>query len=202
MKQQLESLSREFYKNSKKVINARIEDILNAGKRLFAPEDLTHFNKVLFASCKKYQVEQRSFGYSETRNRLHQLRSKFGDRYDFLVAGAVMMNREEAIPVVNFKQGGVLNTWMLLTPEGSRSVFLAILINEKFSTLEKFFDRYFKEVDKNYELAQNAIIYKHRTNIVQQARKHNYGQSNVINYYQTGKQRDYRNNSRSYNNNL
>jgi len=58
------------------------------------------------------------------------------------------MSRREAIPAVNYKYGGLLNIWTDLTPEGSRDSFKQMLINNKYESLEEFFEKYFAKVDE------------------------------------------------------
>jgi len=59
--------------------------------------------------------------------------------------GAVKTKRKEAIPALTFKEGGLFDIWLSLTPEGSRLPFKQMLLNtgEKFDSLESFFAKYF-----------------------------------------------------------
>jgi hypothetical protein len=120
------------------VFKATTADIIDMVQIYFAPRDLAHFNTLLANSCKKYEVVQRGDFYAPTRLKLYGLKKKFKDRFEFLVAGAEKTGRRESIPAINYKQGGALNIWTDLTPEGSRESFKQMLINGRYDTLDSF----------------------------------------------------------------
>jgi hypothetical protein len=85
------------YSSRHDVYQANIQDIYEMVQIHFAPRDLGHFNKLLYSSCKKYEVAQRGENYSPTKLKLYGLRQRFKERFDFLSEGAVRMQRRDAI---------------------------------------------------------------------------------------------------------
>ena len=150
------------YTSMTDIFKATTADIIEMVQIYFAPRDLAHFNTLLTSSCKKYEVTQRGDFYAPTRLKLYGLKKKFKDRFDFLVAGATKTGRKESIPAINYKQGGVLNIWTDLTPEGSRESFKQMLINARYDTLDDFLDKYMAKVDETNNLSENIKVYKYR----------------------------------------
>ena len=150
------------YTTMSDVFKAMTSDIIEMAQIYFAPRDLAHFNTLLSNACRKYEVIQKGDFYAPTRLKLYGLKKKFKERYDFLVAGAEKTFRKDCIPAINYKQGGLLNIWTDLTPEGSRESFKQMLINGKYDTLDSFLDRYFAKVDETNNLSENIKIYKYR----------------------------------------
>lgn len=142
-------------------------DISEAARLLMAPRDLEHFTKVLTASCKRYEVKQLGIGYTRTKQDLTRLKHKFRERYEFLTGGLKLLYQDgdipaDMIPALNFKQGGLLNVWMDLTPVGARKSFITRLIQGTYPDLNSFFIAFFKIVEENYVHSQSAITYKSR----------------------------------------
>jgi hypothetical protein len=78
-------------------------------------------------------VEQVGMSYLSTKQKLYCLRNKFSERYNFLVGGLKLQRKSrelvsDLVPVLNFKQGGLLNTWMDLTPKGAQKSFINRLV--------------------------------------------------------------------------
>ena len=144
------------------IFKATTADIVEMVQIYFAPRDLAHFNTLLSNACKKYEVFQKGDFYAPTRLKLYGLRKKFKERYDFLVAGADKTSRKDCIPAINYKQGGLLNIWTDLTPEGSRESFKQMLVNGKYDTLDAFLEKYFAKVDETNNLSENIKVYKYR----------------------------------------
>ncbi len=152
------------YSAAEDVYKAPISDIEEAAQILLIPQDLDHFNRVLSASLKKYKVEQVGIGYQQTRANLYRLKTKFKERYNFLTSGAKVLRREEIIPALNFKPGGLLNVWMDFTPMGARSSFTNRLIQGNYPDLDSFFKSFFKIVEENSVMSQHAMTYRMRMN--------------------------------------
>lgn len=152
------------YSAGEDVYKASITDIEKAAQILLVPQDLDHFNKVIATSTKKYKVEQVGLGYQNTRSKLYRLRTKFKERFSFLKAGATALNKEDVIPAINFKSGGLLNTWIDLTPIGSKKAFINRLIQGNYNDLDAVFSAFFAIVEETYMMGQNAMTYMMRVN--------------------------------------
>jgi hypothetical protein len=150
------------YSGSEKVYDATISDLEEAAQILMVPNDLDHFNLMLSHACKNYKVSQNSVSYEATRSNLLRLKTKFTERYNFLKSGIKIKNRMDANPAINFKQGGLLNTWMDLTPQGARDSFVNRLIQQSYKDLEDFFVAFFKIVEENYVMSRNFVTYESR----------------------------------------
>ena len=155
------------YSTKMDTFKATTQDIYEMAQIFFAPRDLAHFNMLLTTACKKYEVIQKGEHYSPTKLKLYGLRQKFRERFEFLSEGATKAGRRDAIPAINYKQGGLLNVWTDLTPEGSRDPFKQMLINAKFDSLDEFFEKYFAKVDETNVLSENIKVYKYRVGIFQ-----------------------------------
>ena len=133
------------------IYKADLKDIYQAAQVLFAPSDMLHFNKLLYTACKYYGVIMRyDTDFARARISLYLLRQKFRERYDFLVEGALRMQRKDALPSFNFKQGGLFETWLLFTPEQIRESFQQILQKKRYESLTEFLDAYFEVVEDTY----------------------------------------------------
>lgn len=139
-----------------------MQDLIEAAEILFAPQQIDHFNQLLFVSCSNYQVLQKGTSYESTRTKLYTLKEKFLERYQFLADGTKLLQRDQCIPMNNFKSGGLLKVWMDLTPEGSRDAFITMLINHKYQDITEFLDRYFLIVEETYNMFQWTKTYKNR----------------------------------------
>ena len=157
------------YGNRNDVFKATTQDIYEMVQLYFAPRDLAHFIMLLMTSCKRYEVIQKGDYYAPTKLKLYGLRQKFRERFDFLSEGAVKAGRKDAVPAINYKQGGLLNVWTDLTPEGSREPFKQMLVNGRYDSLEDFFEKYFAKVDDTNILSENIKVYKYRIGLVKQA---------------------------------
>jgi hypothetical protein len=98
---------------------ANPKDIYQVAQYLFAPLDLTDFNKSLQESCKEYRVFMRQENFSKTRLDLYYLKGKFKERYEFLLDAAVETNNEKSLPSLSFKHGEIVaftlfQTWCTL----------------------------------------------------------------------------------------
>ncbi len=158
------------YSSKNDVFKASTQDIYEMAQLYFAPRDLAHFISLLTGACKKYEVTQKGDFYAPTRLKLYGLRQKFKERFEFLAEGAIMMSRREAIPAINYKQGGLLNIWTDLTPEGSRDAFKQMLINGKYDTLDEFLEKYFLKVEETNSLSDNIKVYKYRIGLTKTER--------------------------------
>lgn len=67
------------------VHGADIYDIATAAKIILVPEDLDAFANSLYDSCARYAVEQKGVSCQLTQENLLILRSKFMERYEFLM---------------------------------------------------------------------------------------------------------------------
>lgn len=151
-----------IYNSVIKVYKASAEDLMEAVQIHFAPKGLDHFNKLLSSSCEKYKVEQIGGGYGGTRMKLYNLKTKFSERYEFLVNANKLSKKPILLPAVNFKQGGILPVWMALTPEHSREPFTNLLINDKFESLDLFFVKFFDIVEETFRMGELIIEYRTR----------------------------------------
>ena len=155
------------YRSSLARYSAPVEHLTKVVQSLFCPQDKNHFNRLLKGSCASYAVEQRQENYLPVKAALIGLRVRFVERYKFLKEACKLYNLEDSIPNVNFKEGGVLNVWMDLTPELSRSSFKVALVNERFSSLGQFMEKYFHIVDNLAALSEKARTYSYAVNLPQ-----------------------------------
>jgi hypothetical protein len=95
------------------------------------------------------------------------LKAKFLERLNFLREACQYWGDAEAVPNTNFKEGGILNLWMELTPEHSRTTFKVELVNKKFKSMEDFMMKYFVVVDKISGLSEKSKAYHHMVNLTQ-----------------------------------
>jgi hypothetical protein len=122
--------------------DCRCVSLSKVGRRVFKEPilvDLTETsgvsNKV--RSCSSYVVTQKGESYSRTSN--YTLKRKFTERYNFLLEASRRKGKKKQqhsrVPALNFKEGGVLQTFLNLTPEGSRESFkVAVpLVDKRFS---------------------------------------------------------------------
>jgi hypothetical protein len=142
-------------------------NIEEAAQVFLAPRDMDHFNRVLSNSCRKYKVEQVGMSYLGTKQKLYCLKGKFKERYNFMIGGLKLQRQSnelpsDLVPALNFKQGGLLNTWMDLTPKGAQKSFINRLIQGSYNDIDSFFNAFFKIVEENYEMSCFAITYRNR----------------------------------------
>jgi hypothetical protein len=95
------------------------------------------------------------------------LKAKFLERFNFLREACQHWGEAETVPNINFKEGGILNLWMELTPEHSRTTFKVELVNGKFKSMEDFMTKYFIIVDKISILSEKSKAYHHMVNLTQ-----------------------------------
>ena len=146
------------YKDMQDIYSASISDIHDVAKVLFAPRDMIQFVECLAESCAPYAVEMKQREYARARTELYSLRQKFEERYEFLAEGAATVKRNDVIPSLTFKPGGILRVWMRLTPQTTRASFEAMLQSKKFANLQAFFTAYFVLVDDTNEKMEQARI--------------------------------------------
>ena len=153
------------------VYKANLQDIYQVTQILFAPSDLLHFTKSLAYSCNPYAVYMKFDDFSRARVALYLLRQKFRERYEFLVEGATMMKRKEALPQINFRPGGLLEIWFQLTPEQIRESFEKILQNKKryYDSLQEFLEAYFDLVDDTYNRSEQVRVVNGRIKKIRQS---------------------------------
>ncbi len=150
------------YKTIKDVYRVDVEDLSYVALIMFAPKDLVTFNEQLYLSCKYYAVKMFRDDFEGARVKLYVLRQKFKERYDFLQDGAMLIQKTDAIPAVSFKSGGLLESWMVLTPEQTRETFQQMLQKAKYNDLSQFLQAYFKLVDDTNEKSEQRILFYKR----------------------------------------
>ena len=123
--------------------HAPLEHIYEVLLHLFKPRDLQTFNELLFTSCLPYRVKRppgdHKKEFESTRSSIYILKRAFMERYKFLVEAAKKTNNERSIPAFSFKDAGLFQTWLLLTPTGMRQSFQRDLDRTKYDSLERFF---------------------------------------------------------------
>lgn len=150
------------YNSIRKINAVATTDLIEVVACMKCPNNIQHFLKLLKASCKPYQVEQKTKFFKKTKSDLFGLRAKFLERYNFLITGCEKMKRKTAIPKVNFKPGGILNTWFELTPETTHQFFKIEINTKNYNNLEEFFDAYFEIVEETAKLSDSAEDYERR----------------------------------------
>ena len=73
------------FKEMRDIHKANPKDIYQVAQYLFAPLDLTDFNKSLQESCKDYRVFMRQENFSKTRLDLYYLKGKFKYRATIII---------------------------------------------------------------------------------------------------------------------
>ena len=136
-----------IYRDKNDVSWASLEDISQMLLHVFVPYDLITFNELLFNATRSYRVQKPAGdvkrGFENMRSKIYTLRESFRERYRFLVEAAKATNNDRAIPALSFKDEGLFNTWLLLTPTGMRNSFQKEPDRNRYDSLEKFFDAYF-----------------------------------------------------------
>ena len=131
------------YTDRSQVAYAPLEHIYEVLLHLFKPRDLQTFNELLFTSCLPYRVKRppgdHKKEFESTRSSIYILKRAFMERYKFLVESAKKTNNERSIPAFSFKDAGLFQTWLLLTPTGMRQSFQRDLDRTKYDSLERFF---------------------------------------------------------------
>ena len=87
------------------------------------------------------------------------------DRHDFLKNACKLAHIREAIPKITWKDGGVLHTWLNLTPERSRNNFKMELSHQKYENIRDFLKDYFDIVEKTALQSEAARAYAITTGI-------------------------------------
>lgn len=190
-----------LYEDITKMYNTSPEEIVTAVQILLAPQDIAQFNERMLKSCEKYQVEQVGSGYALTLNKLYRLKSKFKERFEFLAAGARLKNREDAVPLINSKPGGMVNTWMSLIPEKSREYYTQALANEKFTSHNEFFVKFFKKAEDTLVMSEHGIAFLTRIGESNTSRSNDRNRTIQRNDYFKDNQGYKTNYNRNYNNN-
>jgi len=150
------------YTERSQVVRAPLEHIYEVLLHLFKPRDLAMFNELLFTSCVPYRVKNSETNYrrdfDKVRSRIYTLKRAFLERYRFLVEAAKKTKNERSIPAFNFKDGGLFQTWLLLTPTGMRKSFQRELDREKYDSIEKFFIAYFAYLEETYDMMEKSRL--------------------------------------------
>jgi hypothetical protein len=108
------------YRRNRDLYKADIDDVTQVVQSLlFCPNDRNHFIRLLKKSCEEFKVERKDENFLPVKSALTGLKAKFLERFNFLKEACQYWGEAEAVPNINFKEGGVLNVWMELTPEHS-----------------------------------------------------------------------------------
>jgi hypothetical protein len=152
------------YRRNRDLYKADIDDITQVVQSLFCPNDRNHFIRLLKKSCEEFKVEQKDENFLPVKSALTGLKEKFLERFNFLREACQHWGDAEAVPNINFKEGGILNLWMELT---RRTTFKVELVNEKFKSMEDLMMKYFVIVDKISVLSEKSKAYHHMVNLTQ-----------------------------------
>ena len=146
------------YRTRRDMLQISVEHLTAVVQLMLVPNSRQHFLLQLKRSCKDCGVEQGSFeSYKSVKSKLCGLRTKFLDRYDFLKDACELAGRRNCIPYNTFKDGGVLWTWMDLTPVKARNNFKLDLSHRHWDDLRGFLKDFFKIVDKTARQAEAAL---------------------------------------------
>ena len=154
------------YRTRRDMLQISVEHLTAVVQLMLVPNSRQHFLLQLKRSCKDCGVEQGSFeSYKSVKSKLCGLRTKFLDRYDFLKDACELAGRRNCIPYNTFKDGGVLWTWMDLTPVKARNNFKLDLSHRHWDDLRGFLKDFFKIVDKTARQAEAALAYEYAVGI-------------------------------------
>ena len=147
------------YKSSQRVQDATREELLQAINWYLCPRDCQDFNEKLIDSCKDYKVQHVDEDFSKTSVKLGKLREKFEERYEFLREACILCKMEEAIPNLKWRDGGLLQIFLELTPEETHEGFKTVLTRvSTYTTVDHFLSAYFAVVQDTYEKFDSARI--------------------------------------------
>jgi hypothetical protein len=150
------------YKSTYRVQDATREELLHAIKWHLCPSDCQDFNEKLVESCQDYKVQRVEDDFSQTSVKLGKLREKL-KRYEFLSEACTLCKLSESIPKLKWKDGGILQVFLELTPEETHEGFKTVLTRVNYSTVEHFLNAYFAVVQDTYAKFDSARIFCRRT---------------------------------------
>ena len=124
---------------------------------MVCPRDCQDFNEKLIDSCKDYKVQHVDDDFSKTSVKLGKLREKFEERYEFLREACILCKIEEAIPNLKWRDGGLLQIFLELTPEETHEEFKTVLTRmSTYTTVDHFLSADFAVVQDTSEKFDSA----------------------------------------------
>ena len=190
------------FRTRRDMLEISVEHLTAVVQLMLVPKSRQHFLILLKHSCKDLMVEHGNESYKSVKSKLCGLRTKFLDRYDFLREACELSNHRKCIPHNTFKDGGVLWTWLDLTPSRARHNFKLELSHKTWDDLRGFLKDFFKIVDKTARQAESALAYEYTTGIrgksvSTQAHPNQYLQRSVGEQREQREQRDLNNSRRT-----